>query len=70
MPMSTSSTLVTDLALAFAIATAGRVPAGTAPRLGDARRALMPHGAAIMHSVQIARPHRVQCTPVATAGWR
>ena len=29
-----------------------------------------PTGAATMQSGQIARPHRVQCTPVATSGCR
>ena len=29
-----------------------------------------PTGAGIMHSGQIGLPHRVQCTPVSTFGWR
>ncbi len=71
MPMSTSSTLVTEMALAFAIATRRPGPLryslrASATHVGH----WCPTGAAIMHSVQIARPHRVQCTPVATSGCR
>ncbi len=29
-----------------------------------------PTAAGSMQSVQIGRPHRVQCTPVSTLGWR
>ena len=71
-PMATSRAIVAD-ACRRTFATAIRRPGP----LRNSRRASLTHsghwcptGAGIMHSGQIGRPHRVQCTPVSTFGWR
>ena len=71
MPMSASSTVVTEMAFAFATATRRPGPRRYSRRASATHVGhWWPTGAAIMHSGQIGRPQRVQCTPVATSGWR
>ena len=69
--MIATSTFVTETRFAFAMAIRRPGPAANSLRASPTQVGhWWPTGAGTMHSVQIGRPQRVQCTPVTRSGWR